>query len=317
MNQLEYISAVSSSVHEAVENWARNLLREAGIETTEVYGQFPPEGSVASHIVLFPYRISQGDEQVAQPYREISMLGAKAEKVLTGALPPQYILIARGITRMITEKFPTLQKGPYRGRPHPAPPIDKLPTSIREWYESQMDDGRESAWITRFKDHAFARLPSLAWVNGITLRLQYLVVVGEGARGTAERAAPIAIQGLSVLTAGAQMQRQLSIRAPALPYDPMLAEYTRAVAGCFDDDPEFQEELLEVIPKLDKKVNLPINLLPGAKLTNADFTGLMQALQRPLQPTLHLGLQMQIGGGPIFAPGISAEVSADTLVEGR
>ena len=55
MNHLEYVSAVASSVHEEIEGWARNLLRDAGIETTEVYGQFPPEGSVASHIVLFPY----------------------------------------------------------------------------------------------------------------------------------------------------------------------------------------------------------------------------------------------------------------------
>ena len=317
MNQLEYISAVSSSVHEAVENWARNLLRDAGIETTEVYGQFPPEGAVASHIVLFPYRISQGDEQVAQPYQEMSMLGARAEKALTGAIPPDYMLVAKAITRMITEKFPTLQKGPYRGRPHPAPPIGQLPKSVRDWYEAQEDDGKESAWITKYQDHAFARLPSLAWVNGVTLKIQYLVVVGEGARGTSERAAPIAIQGLSVLTAGSQMQRQLFIRAPSLPYDPSLDGYIEAVAGCFDDDPEFQEQLLATIPRLSKKINLPVKLLPGAKLTNADFTGLMQALQRPLQPTLHLALQMQVGGGPIFAPGISAEVSADNLVGGR
>jgi hypothetical protein len=102
-----------------------------------------------------------------------------------------------------------------------------------------------------------------------------------------------------------------------LPYDPVLEGYVEAVAGCFDDDPEFQEELLETIPRLSKKINLPVNLLPGAKLTNADFTGLMQALQRPLQPTLHLALQMQVGGGPIFAPGISAEVSADNVLGGR
>lgn len=314
MNQLEYISAVSSSVHESVENWARNLLREGGIETTEIYGQFPPEGSVASHIVLFPYRISQGDEQVSTAYKEISMLGTQAEKALTGSLPPSYMLIAKAITRMISEKFPKLQSGPYRGRPHPAPPVDKLPSPMREWYQEQMDSGAESSWITRFNEHAFARLPSLAWVNGITLRIQYLVVVGEGARGTAERAAPISIQGLSVLTAGAQMKRQLVIRAPPLPYNPLLSSYTAAIAGCLDDEDEMKQEILEMLPTLDKKVNLPVNLMPGAKLTNADFTGLMQALQRPLQPTLHLALQMQLGGGPIFAPGISAEINANDVL---
>ena len=53
MNQLEYISTITTNLHGHIEAWARNLLREAGIDTIEVYGQFPPEGSVASHIVLF------------------------------------------------------------------------------------------------------------------------------------------------------------------------------------------------------------------------------------------------------------------------
>ena len=64
MNQYEYISEVMSSVHESIESWTRDLLRHAGIETIEVYGQFPPEGSIASHIVVFPYRLSGADSQM-------------------------------------------------------------------------------------------------------------------------------------------------------------------------------------------------------------------------------------------------------------
>ena len=41
-----------------------------------------------------------------------------------------------------------------------------------------------------YQDHTFARLPSLAF-NGVTLRIQYLVVVGEGARGTSEKQPPL------------------------------------------------------------------------------------------------------------------------------
>ena len=67
MNQFAYISQVMSNVHESVEGWARDLLRTAGLETTEVYGQFPPEGSVASHVVLFPYRMGGADSQIATP----------------------------------------------------------------------------------------------------------------------------------------------------------------------------------------------------------------------------------------------------------
>ncbi|MFT4976800.1 MAG: hypothetical protein ACI8S6_002705, partial [Myxococcota bacterium] len=48
MNALEHLSAVTSLVHEGLESWARTLLRDAGIETTEVYGTFPPEGTISS-----------------------------------------------------------------------------------------------------------------------------------------------------------------------------------------------------------------------------------------------------------------------------
>ena len=34
----------------------------------------------------------------------------------------------------------------------------------------------------------------------------------------------------------------------------------------------------------------------------------MQALQRPLQPTLHLSVSLSIGGMPRFTPGINADV---------
>ena len=93
MNKLEYISLVTSSVHDAVEGWARSLLRDAGIETTEVYGQFPPEGSVASHIVLFPYRLGTGDAQLARPRNTVKLLLVSSSQLpsartKTTILPP-------------------------------------------------------------------------------------------------------------------------------------------------------------------------------------------------------------------------------------
>ena len=48
---------------------------------------------------------------------------------------------------------------------------------------------------------------------------------------------------------------------------------------------------------------MPITLLPGNSLSNSDFTGLMQALQRPLQPTLHMAVSLSVGGTPSFTPG--------------
>ena len=307
MNQLEYISAVASAVHEEIEAWARNLLREAGIETTEVYGQFPPEGSVASHIVLFPYRIGTGDSQLGQAIRETSLLGSKVSK---GSAPEMWVRIGQLITKCIDTSFPKVKKGPFRGRPHPAPAVELLPQSLADWYKAQGDTGTEESWLSVFRDRHFARLPSLTWKGGISLRLQYLVVVGEGARGTAERKAPIAIRALSVLTAGAQFQKTLEVQIPAIPFDPVIPSYLEAVAGALPDS-EDQAVLQKATKEISRRLYTTVTLLPGSNLSNSDFTGLMQALQRPLQPTLNLAVQLRIDGGPLLRPGINVDVHTD------
>jgi len=308
MNHLEYVSAVSSAVHEEIEAWARNLLRDAGIETTEVYGQFPPEGSIASHIVLFPYRIGTGDSQLAQPIRETSLLGARSASA-QGSVPNLWFQIGQLITQCIDNQYPKMTKGPFRGRPHPAPAIDKLPKPLADWYLAQGDTGTGSSWMTEFKDKKFARLPSMFWKSGIALRLQYLVVVGEGARGTAERKAPIAVRALSVFTAGAQIHRALNVRIPPIPFDPVIPSYLEAVAACLPE--EDQATMKKAIKQLNRKISTQVTLLPGSNLSNSDFTGLMQALQRPLQPTLNFAVQLRIEGGPRLEPGINVDIHTD------
>ena len=316
MNTLEHISTVSSAVHEGLEAWARGLLRDAGIETTEVYGSFPPEGTIASHIVLFPYRVGPAENQINQPDQVESLVGPRARNLsAAGGVPPMWLDIGACITKMIMEAFP---RAGTRGRPmelpHPSPPLSEIPEAMRAWYEKQRDSGGEDTWIVDRNGVQHARLPSLAWQPPIVLRMQYLVVVGEGARGTADRAtstAPIAVQTLSVLAAGLQMRRQISVRVPPAPYDKEIVPFCKAMAKTLGGDDA--ERLRNAVQDLGRKADVTITLLPGSNLTNADFTGLMQAMQRPLQPTLHLGVQMALGGAAMFAPGVNAEVRSDRI----
>ncbi len=314
MNNLQHISAVSGIVHEGLESWARGLLRDAGIETTEVYGSFPPEGTIASHIVLFPYRVGPSESQVSQPDQMESLLGVRAKGLSRrGGVPSMWLDIGEAITIMIMEKFPRQgTRAHERDRPHPLPKIDALPEPMRAWYSKQKDSGRESSWVTMRNGVAHARLPSLAWQPPVTIRMQYLVVVGEGARGTSDRAiatAPIAVQTLSVLAAGLQLRRSIVVRVPPAPFDKSIIPYCKAVAATLGGD--HAARIKEAVQILSRKMDVSITLLPGSNLTNADFTGLMQAMQRPLQPTLHLGVQMALGGSPAFAPGINADVRPD------
>lgn len=305
MNQYEYISEVMSSVHESIEGWTRDLLRHAGIETIEVYGQFPPEGSIASHVVVFPYRLSGADSQIAAPYQEINLMGSRASGSQPG-MHPMWGQLGKKITQCIMEKYPKVTKGPHNGKPHPSPPVKALAKPLREWYKAQGDDQSTSSWVTLLGKMPHARLPSLVWVPGASLKLNYLVVIGEGARGTAEREAPVAIQALSVLAAGMQLNRRINVRIPPPPFDRDIIPYARAVSEVLDDGS--MDPILAQLENLDEDVYLQVTLIPGNSLTNSDFTGLMQALQRPLQPTLHLSVSLSVGGLPRFTPGINADV---------
>lgn len=309
MNQFAYISQVMSNVHESVEGWARNLLRSAGLETTEVYGQFPPEGSVASHVVLFPYRMGGADSQIATPYKELSLMGLRAHKGGVPGMPPVWGILGELFTECIMEKYPKMTKGPHAGKPHPAPLVSRLPKPLADWYTAQQDTGTGSSWVTDMAGEKFARLPSLTWVPGASIKVNYLAVVGEGARGTADRDAPVAVQSMSVLTAGMQLQRGIEVRIPPPPFDRSILGYATAVGEVLGDD-RVAEALVQ-LEDMDEDLYMPITLLPGNSLSNSDFTGLMQALQRPLQPTLHLAVSLSVGGTPSFTPGVNAAVRSE------
>ena len=309
MNQFAYISQVMSNVHESVEGWARDLLRTAGLETTEVYGQFPPEGSVASHVVLFPYRMGGADSQIATPYKELSLMGLRAHKGGVPGMPMVWSKLGTLFTECIMEKYPKMTKGPHAGKPHPSPPVDRLPQPLADWYNAQGDTGTGSSWVTKLGDDNYARLPSLTWVPGASIKVNYLAVVGEGARGTADRDAPVAVQAMSVLTAGMQLQRGIEIRIPPPPFDRAILGFAKAIGEVLGD--ERVDEALVELEDMDEDLYMPITLLPGNSLSNSDFTGLMQALQRPLQPTLHMAVSLSVGGTPSFTPGVNADVRSD------
>ena len=85
--------------------------------------------------------------------------------------------------------------------------------------------------------------------------------------------------------------------------------YAEAVGQTLGDDRI--AEALAQLEDMDEDLYMPITLLPGNSLSNSDFTGLMQALQRPLQPTLHMAVSLSVGGTPSFTPGVNADVRSD------
>ena len=75
-----------------------------------------------------------------------------------------------------------------------------------------------------------------------------------------------------------QFDNTITMRVPATPFEPKIASYAMAVAECLDHG--LGDQLRLMLPDLDRKMDMGLSLLPGASLTNADFTGLMQALSK-------------------------------------
>ena len=192
---------------------------------------------VLLQVILYCFRIALVLEMVSYHnlFEKHLCLGKRAANA-KGNVPDFWFRIGQLITKCIDTSYPKMTKGPFRGRPHPAPSVDLLPQPLKDWYIAQGDSGKGDSWLTDIQGRKFARLPSLFWKGGLALRFQYLVVVGEGARGTAERSAPIAVRALSVFTAGAQLQRTLDVRVPPIPFAPEIPSYLEAVAASLTEE---------------------------------------------------------------------------------
>lgn len=320
MNPWPHVARVSSEIHEALMGWARALLQEAGLEAVEVYGQFPPQGTVAHHVVLFPYRLHP-EPKVAENAPGASLLGPlDRSQDRVSFVPTAWISMGRALTGALELLFPDvgpLFGGRAAGRgPLPFPTLEAMPHAIRDWYLAQPEGDDETSW--RF-DHAggqYARPPSLWWFPPITLTTRYIAVAGEPGRGTAERTstgAPMGLPALSVLATGLHLERALQVRLPPLPFTPEIATYVNALAAGLDEHGAPAQraraaELRSALAAVQAPDLYPVSVQPVHDLTNHEFALLMQALQRPLQPALNLCVRLPLGASAAFGPGAASHV---------
>ena len=144
----------------------KNLLRTTRLRNDEVYGQFPPEGSVASHVMCsISYRWSR--LPIATPYKELSLMGLRARKgnvlgvTVWGRLGELF-------TECTQEKYPKMTKGPH------AESLIQPHKSIAQHWRTGMKVKRHwpgASWVTDLGGEQFARLPSLVGAGAIKCRL--------------------------------------------------------------------------------------------------------------------------------------------------
>ena len=301
-----HVKTVVSEVHDGLLAWCRRVLREAGLETIEVYGQFPPDGATSSYMVLFPYRLGPAPKLVETSNGISLMSPPRALPDKGTAIPTSWIRLGRTMAQIIDEHFPKVGRPGTRSyRPDSAPHLAKLPKNTRAWYEKQ-DPDAEDPWIEKGKEGTRGRLPSLWWRPGFMLTGHYMACANDGGRGTADRTslqAPLALPGLSVIAAGLHLERYVTVELPPIACDPAVYEIAKAMGD--DAGGEHQETIDKAIEDLTTKDRVVIQVIPVHDLTNMDFANLMQALQRPLQPSLNLAIRLPLGAFPVLSPAVA------------
>lgn len=322
MKTYSHVATVTREVHDALMRWARRLLQEADMDTVQVYGQFPPSGTVASHLVLFPYRVGP-DPKMVESAPGVSLLTSRAPAVdRVGLIPRPWLDLGEALAHGLDAHFrPTPQVGGGRRSPGdalPYPRVAALPEPLRAWYERISEaQGADSRWVVRASDELYAIPPALTWRPGIVVTARYIAVVGEPGRGTSEgtsASAPIGLAALSVLTAGLHLENTMQVRLAPLPCEPELVQFTEALAASTGDGTPAR--LTTALEATQREGDLPVSIFPMHDLTNHEFALLMQALQKPLQAALNLQLRLQLAAQVLFAPSLAVQVNTQPGTSG-
>lgn len=319
MNEYRHVAQVTREVHDGLMRWSRRVLQEAGYETIEVYGQFPPKGAVSSHIVLFPYRVGPEPKMMEQAQGVSLLRGADRHAERATFVPEQWLELGSLIGGMLGLIYPDMRpptgRAPIPRDPNPFPRVSALAGPLRSWYENAPVASDGESWLVRDGDNAFARPPSLWWRPGITITARYIAVANEPGRGTEERTSaspPIALSALSVLAAGVQLERTLEVPLPPLPFPGDLSTFVTALAETRElEGPEGKVEadrLRAALKSVSNPAMAQVALIPVHDLSNHEFALLMQALQRPLQAALNLQIRLTLASGPLFAPSSFVQV---------
>jgi len=305
MNPYAYISKYSEAIHDALIGWVRTLMQEANLETVEVYGQFPPDGTVAAHLTLFPYFVGPVPKLVETGKMTSLLHVTQIGDGKVDFVPDAWRELG-GLMMQILERWYPNQRpktsSQQRGYVHPT--LDTLPKPVAEWYRQQEPEGVEQIpWLVERDGKLFAPPPSLSWSPGLVMEIRYVAVASDPGRGTSQytsEKAPLTVPALSVLATGIHMEKEFRMVQETQLIPPALDSFIEAVAASLDGEEVDQVRALLKTLREPEEITVPVS--PVHDLNNQEFALLMQALQRPLQAALHLQVEVVLGAHPVFLP---------------
>lgn len=308
---LEHSARITNLVHDELIAWVGSLLKDAGLEAVDVWGRFPPEGTIRSHLVLFPYRVGPEPKNLENARGASIMTREQFASDRVQKIPTPWRDLGRNLLDAVTILYPdaTAIDTPARPSVLPFPRVDELPAPLRAWYRAQ-DPEDEEPFVLVDEGEWFARPPSLRWKPGISVWAHYIAVAGDPGRGVSDRtseAPPLSLAALSVLSVGIQLVRNLKVELPPMPFEKKLRGYVEAVRDALAEIDtveagQLKDQMNDTLAALQRTATYDFSVIPVHDLTMHEFALLTQALQRPLQAVLNFRLNFSFGDIPEFQP---------------
>lgn len=299
MNPFAHTHTVMRLVHGKLVHWARDLLLEAGVEGVGVHARFQDERTAGDHIVVLPYRMGPWPKLVEQD-RPINLLARSAD---SAGVPQVWSTLGRQLRAGIDACY---DLGAGRPRMLPAVPLSALPGPLAEWYAAR-DPDSDDLWSVRRGRSMYGRLPTLMWTRPLNIRTYYLILASDAAARRGDPAETFAIPALAVITLGLQLRRTLSVPLPSVAVDPQLRGFVDAMAASCEGP--LADDLKATADELGAHQEHRVTVVPVPDLPSDDFANVMRSLDRPLQPAVHVAIQVAVGGGAEFLPGTSPKMN--------
>lgn len=287
-------------VHGRLIHWTQDLLLEAGVEGVGVYPRFQDERTSGDHVVVMPYRMSPWPKLV-ETDRPINLLARSTEP--PSGVPRFWSSLGRLLRQGVDQCY---EMGAAGGRMLPAVPLEGLPAPLARWYR---DGGTTGPHLWRLdKDGGeYGRIPTLLWSRPLTIRTYYLILASDAASRSGDALDTFAVPALAVVTLGLQLRRSLSVSMPAVESGDDLEGFARAMAEACGG--ELGEQLMALVGELNTAQDHRVSVVPVPDLPSDDFANVMRSLDRPLQPAVHVAVQVAVGGGVQFGPGASPKLN--------
>ncbi len=302
MNQFAHTLEVTRLVHARLMEWIRDILIRAGLDSVAVKGRFTDEDASGPTVTVFPYQLGAWPKMV-EVSGDIPIFGKPPEGDI---VPVAWTRIAGLLTQCMVDLYPVdPQRGTRPARVRPTVPLDELPAPLAEWYAQQVDDGSTKNWTIEGRRGVLSgRLPSLAWRRPLNIRHLYLVLANDSDSPSGMHSGlPFGLSALSVIILGIGTEKVLQVRVPPMSCDPALLGYIEAMARAVGG--EKGDELNRLLEGVRGDFNMNVALLPFPDLPSDDTAEVMRALNKPLQPVVHLGVQVGVGAGPVFEPSVA------------